>query len=611
MYRIRTDELQMSAVLPVLCAYSELKIPGVEISFCRRQEDGFEIKREGNAVRIAAPDKKSAAAAVAALCAHAGEDGYCAEKKNTFRRLGMMLDAARNAVPTVENLKREIVNLVLLGYGYLEVYTEDCFEVNGEPLFGYMRGRYGKNELKELAAFADALDFELVPCIQTLAHISRIFQHYKEYYFTCRDVEDILLVDEPRTYRLIENMISTAAECFTSRNINIGMDEAFLLGTGEFLRRHGYEAKLSVFARHARKVVEICKKYGFTPSLWGDMIYTGGYSNDGAVDAGLFADILPYIRPICWGYSGTDEEFAEQIEKVSRLTPHYSFAGGAWKWVGFTPLNEFSVECIARTIQVCRRYAVSDYMLTTWGDDGGEASYRSVYPSVVKTALLSWNREEEANAVCSALYGYTFDELMLLDLPNKLYREGKARYANPSKYFLYEDVLLGISETQAKPSFREYYTEYAAVLKKMSGRKSAYSYLFETLYRLCAVLEEKSTLRIDVRAAYDAGDRAEMGVLCGRIRLVEKRVRAFYRAFRAQWEAENKPFGFEVQDARLGGLMQRLGNIARRLQAYADGKTPHIAELDEKRVTPAPAENDYDAIQGYNKYVQNVTYGYF
>ena len=39
------------------------------------------------------------------------------------------------------------------------------------------------------------------------------------------DCDDIVLINEPRTYRLIENIMSTVAECFTSRRIHIGMDE--------------------------------------------------------------------------------------------------------------------------------------------------------------------------------------------------------------------------------------------------------------------------------------------------------------------------------------------------------------------------------------------------
>ena len=54
----------------------------------------------------------------------------------------------------------------------------------------------------------------------------------------------------------------------------------------------------------------------------------------------------------------------------------------------------------------------------------------------------------------------------------------------------------------------------------------------------------------------------------------------FYDTFRRRWMADNKPFGFEVQDARLGGLRQRLEHSLCRLQEWQEKGTP-IAELEE------------------------------
>ena len=37
------------------------------------------------------------------------------------------------------------------------LYTEDTYEVDGQPYFGYMRGRYSKEEMKEIDDFAAEL----------------------------------------------------------------------------------------------------------------------------------------------------------------------------------------------------------------------------------------------------------------------------------------------------------------------------------------------------------------------------------------------------------------------------------------------------------------------
>ncbi len=610
MYKIIKDEAEISASLPFIEKYAELRFPSVRLSFVKRSGNGYAVECKGKDITIFAERKSDFFAAITHVCAKSKEKNYRISRTPVFSRLGLSLDAARNGVPTVEGLKREIVNLALLGYDYLEIYVEDCFEVTDEPLFGYMRGKYTKAELKEVNSFASSFGVELVPCIQTLAHLERIFQHYEEYFFTCRDINDILLADEPRTYRLIENMLKTCAECFSSRRINVGMDEAFLLGAGEFNRRHGYENRLSIFVRHARKVFSLCEKYGFQPSMWGDMIFRSGYGseNENKVE---YADLFKRVTPIYWAYSPLSEETIGKIKKLREEFDEISFAGGAWKWVGFAPCNEFSIGCISESMQLCKETRITDYLLTTWGDNGSEAAYRSVYASVAHAAAVCWGYEEEKQSVCSALYGYSFDELLALDLPNKLYREGKARYVNPSKYLLYIDGLQGVRELKAKPSFTAYYVEYAEILRKLSKRKSSCAYLFETAYRLCEVLALKATLHIDILKAYNANDRAALKKATARIDKILPRLNAFYEAFRSQWDIENKPQGFEVQDARLGGLAQRLAHIKEILKSYLSGKISSIAALDERGEEAEVTVSDYDAIQGFNSYAQNITYGSF
>ena len=68
----------------------------------------------------------------------------------------MSVDCSRNSVMTVDALKEWIDIISDLGYNHLMLYTEDTYEVEGHPYFGYARGRYSKAELKELNALPPA-----------------------------------------------------------------------------------------------------------------------------------------------------------------------------------------------------------------------------------------------------------------------------------------------------------------------------------------------------------------------------------------------------------------------------------------------------------------------
>ena len=58
-----------------------------------------------------------------------------------FKRFAAGVDCSRNSVMTVEALKRWIDALSAMGYNTMTIYTEDTYEIEGHPYFGYARGR--------------------------------------------------------------------------------------------------------------------------------------------------------------------------------------------------------------------------------------------------------------------------------------------------------------------------------------------------------------------------------------------------------------------------------------------------------------------------------------
>lgn len=80
------------------------------------------------------------------------------ENKST---LGIMLDLSRNAVMNMDSLKNYLKLISKIGYNCVFLYTEDTYEVEGEPYFGYLRGRYSKEEMRELDSYAKTLGIEI------------------------------------------------------------------------------------------------------------------------------------------------------------------------------------------------------------------------------------------------------------------------------------------------------------------------------------------------------------------------------------------------------------------------------------------------------------------
>ena len=74
-----------------------------------------------------------------------------------------MLDMSRNAVMKPEEVKKFAATIKKLGYNMIQLYTEDTYEVPGEPYFGYLRGRYSQAELKNMVKYCDSIGVELLP----------------------------------------------------------------------------------------------------------------------------------------------------------------------------------------------------------------------------------------------------------------------------------------------------------------------------------------------------------------------------------------------------------------------------------------------------------------
>ena len=63
---------------------------------------------------------------------------------------------------------------------------------------------------------------------------------------------------------------------------------------------------------------------------------------------------------------------------------------------------------------------------------------------------------------------------------------------------------------------------------------------------------------------------------------MDAKISAFYEAYKTQWYKENKGIGFEVQDARIGGLKQRVLHCKEMLMNYESGVIDRIDELEEE-----------------------------
>ena len=510
---------------------------------------------------------------------------YDETETSVVKDLGVMVDCSRNAVPKISTLKKFIRYLSFMGYTFLGLYMEDTLKIDGEPYIGYQRGAYTVKDIQELDTYAQQYGIDLRPYVQTLAHLNQIVRY--EEYQKMIDVDDILLVGSTRTYTYLENLFRTLDKAFHSRKVNIGMDEAFMLGLGKYLSEHGYQNRLEIMNQHLQTVREIASKYNFELQMWSDMFFrlaaNGSYYNLSQEQIQKIK-VPEDVNLAYWDYYSTDKQhYADNLKLHKKLSQNISFVGGAWKWTGFIPHNRYSIHACKAAIQACIENHIDEITFAAWGDDGAETSLFAILPALfVNANEIYGNRMSEK--CFEVLTGISIDTFLSIDEVNPCTKDGFT-HNNASKYFLYNDLLQGTFDSIAKSEMVDEIKSVLSKISSVSTTTSDLSYYFDTVKALIELLELKLNLGNEIYHAYKQNDLQALHKIVNQI-LPEliKRIETFYNAFKKQWYLENHNQGFEVQAVRLGGLKQRVIDVREQLLAYQKGEVTKIDELEEEHL---------------------------
>ncbi|SFJ51576.1 Glycosyl hydrolase family 20, catalytic domain [Halobacillus dabanensis] len=536
-----------------------------------------------------------------------------------FEMNGVMIDVSRNAVLKVDQLHLILRKMAWMGLDTVMLYSEDTYEVKEYPYFGYMRGRYTEDELKAFDDYAYHFGIEVIPCIQTLAHLKEALKWNDTTHI--RDTDDILLVGEKETYRFIKAMIHAASRPFRSSRIHIGMDEAHSLGLGKYLERNGYQDRFSIMNSHLQQVVEITEQLELKPMIWSDMYFRLGSKNgsyydlDSIIPSSVLESIPQGLHLVYWDYYHTDQSFYEQfIEKHKSLgTEDPIFAGGVWTWNGIAPNYGLAMTTTHAALKACKNKGVKEVFATMWGDNGAETPIQSALAALQLFAEHGYNEEvdqtrlEERFHFCT---GGRWEDFYLLNAFDETpgVMENNLKEAHPSKFLLWQDVLLGLYDANIEGlSLNNHYSQLAERLQTAVDRNSQWKPLFEFYLSLANTLRLKAEFGIELKQAYDEKNVKKLKTLKCELNTLLSRVDEQRCKHRKLWFLTNKPFGWEVLDIRYGGVIARLKTAEHRLESWLEGSVDKIEELEEERLYHDAPWKMPEGTLGRNAYHRIVT----
>ncbi len=538
-------------------------------------------------------------------------DSFTVNEDGFFDMLGIMIDASRCAVATVETMHKMTDYLALMGYSMAMLYTEDTVELEDYPYFGYMRGRYTEEELRKIDDYAFDYGIEIIPCIECYGHMGKYLRW--DAALPVKDTDEVLLAREEKTFELLEALIKKISSCYRTKKIHIGMDEAMDMGRGVFLDRNGYVPPFDIFNEYMERLVGITKKYGLQPMMWSDMYFRISSKDqrtycapDIVVPEDVRAKIPEDISLVFWHYGEKNRCDGYMLKKHKELGRNVIFAGGLWSWNGHFPEYIYAYDCTKFSLEACRENGIREAMVTVWSNDNAECDLYSNLFGISFFAELAYDKdasEEKLRERFEAVTGGSYDAFATLGLYHNRHDDETFRTFHDrffGKALFWQDIMEGLYDSKLfKRPMSHHYAECAQKIKEYV-KDEKWGELYEHAYRVFDYLALKTKIAEELVPAYKRDDRQALSRIADtELPALREKCAEVRRTHRARWFSYNKIVGWSNLDVRYGGVIARCETAEMLIKDYLDGASDKIEELEVERLD--------NGLSGFYKYARIAT----
>jgi len=359
----------------------------------------------------------------------------------SFPNRGVMLDISRGKMPTLDYLKLLIGLLSDLKYNILQLYSEDKLALSKHPDIGRLTGTYTEAQIRELDAFAQSRFIELQPCIQTFSHMHGVVRLPGYNHLAENDVLFSFAAGNDAVYAYLDDVFSETLPWFSSKTLNINLDEAYDLGTGfskPAVKKYG---KGEVLLSHIRRVVEIARRHGAEKILmWGDF----------AVRHPELITRLPENTVVLdWNYNPLPQ--FPTLEAFRKAGVPFWAAGGVSTWNSIFPrvYNSFA-NLVGLSCEACGSGA-SGFLVTDWGDYGHPQPLElSLYGYIIGAEQAFCAEPVDLDRLEDEAWPLIFadervQQAFRLLMDSNLAPHVQTNYKTLSFYYLFDDLLDGLS----------------------------------------------------------------------------------------------------------------------------------------------------------------------
>ncbi|MFO1011117.1 MAG: family 20 glycosylhydrolase [Planctomycetota bacterium] len=367
---------------------------------------GYTLAVTNAGVALAARDVEGARHALATLAqlARAAGDGPIAavsiDDAPAFQERGAMLDVSRSKVPTIATLDAAIERLAALKVNRLQLYFEHAFAYRGHEEVWRDASAYTPDEVRALDRRCAEHGIELVPNQQSFGHLHRWLVHERyrplaevpegvEHAFSIRKEPFALCPLDERAFTLLEDLYDQLLPCFTSRTLNVGLDETFDLGLGRSKEACAARGKHRVYLEFLGRVRALLATRGRRMQFWGDIV----------LEAPELVPELPRdVVPMLWNYEA-EPSFERDAPRFAEHGFEYHVCPGTASWQSFLGRVDVMRANVLAAARAGAAHGARGLLVTDWGDRGHHQPWSVSWPGLVTAAGAAWNPEGTAARV--------------------------------------------------------------------------------------------------------------------------------------------------------------------------------------------------------------------
>ncbi len=358
---------------------------------------GYRISIRPSGIDVTGADAPGLAYGLATLDQAARESGKaipCGDIEDwpDFPVRGVMLDVSRDKVPSMETLLALIEMLALLKYNHLELYLEHTFAYSRHKDVWAQASPLTGQEIRRLDAFCRDRNIELVPNQNSFGHLHRWLSlpRYRglaecpegfTFPWGQRSNQPFSLAPtESASIDFLDELYSELLPCFSSRLLNVGLDETYDLGQGRSREECTRRGKGAVYLDFLKRVHALAARHGRKMLYWGDII---------TQHPQLIPELPPDAIALEWGYEA-DHPFEQHGEMFAAAGVSWWVCPGTSSWNSFAGRTDNCLGNLRAAAKAGLAHGASGFLVTDWGDNGHMQALPVSFLGLAAGAASAW-----------------------------------------------------------------------------------------------------------------------------------------------------------------------------------------------------------------------------